>query len=120
MFQQTTQTVESAIKELTYDYLEEADADWYNNDGGYGALTIEVSSATLSRGRKSDQLPSEEIILPRDRLYVRKVLQEASQTRRPTSRGLFELYREFFGGAEGVELELPPCCTNRPTVDLDS
>lgn len=52
--------------------------------------------------------------------YVRQVLQEASQTCRPKSTGLFELSRELFGGGEGVELELPPRCTNRPTADLDS
>jgi hypothetical protein len=47
VFRQTTQTIEEAIKELTYDYLEETDVDWYNNDGGYGALTIDVGRATV-------------------------------------------------------------------------
>jgi len=52
--------------------------------------------------------------------YVRQVLQEASQVRRAKSPGLFELSREFFGGDKGVDLELPPRSSNRPTVDFDS
>jgi antitoxin FitA len=51
--------------------------------------------------------------------YARQVLQEASQTRRPKFTGLFELSREFFGGDKGVELQLPPRNTNRPTVAFE-
>ncbi|MEO0510825.1 MAG: DUF6878 family protein [Verrucomicrobiota bacterium] len=34
--------VEEAIEELTYDYLEETGVDWYNDDGGFGELVIDV------------------------------------------------------------------------------
>jgi hypothetical protein len=36
-----------AIEELTYDYLDETDVDWYNNDGGYGDLIIDVTRGTV-------------------------------------------------------------------------
>ncbi|WP_221285300.1 FitA-like ribbon-helix-helix domain-containing protein [Haloferula luteola] len=52
--------------------------------------------------------------------FVRQVLQEASQARRPKAAGLFELSREFFGSGRGVELELPPRHSRRPAVDFDS
>lgn len=36
------------IEQLTYDYLEETGVDWYNDDGGYGDLTIDVERQTIS------------------------------------------------------------------------
>lgn len=41
-------SLQEAISELTYDYLEETDVDWYNNDGGYGELTIDVTAGTVA------------------------------------------------------------------------
>lgn len=45
----TQGTLRDAIEALTYDYLEETGVDWYNNDGGYGELIIDVEhgSGTL-------------------------------------------------------------------------
>jgi len=40
--------VSDAIEEIVYDYLEETGIDWYNNDGGYGELVIDVESGTIS------------------------------------------------------------------------
>jgi hypothetical protein len=40
--------LETAISELTDDYLSETDVDWYNNDGGYGDLTINVEAGTVT------------------------------------------------------------------------
>lgn len=40
--------LQEAISELTYDYLEETNVDWYNNDGGYGELTIDVAAGTVA------------------------------------------------------------------------
>lgn len=37
-----------ALEALTYDYLEETDVDWYNNDGGYGDLIIDVNAGTVA------------------------------------------------------------------------
>lgn len=37
-----------AIAELTYDYLDESGVDWYNNDGGYGDLVIDVRAGTVA------------------------------------------------------------------------
>ncbi|MBY0561524.1 DUF6878 family protein [Hyphomicrobium sp.] len=37
-----------AIRSLTDNYLNEADVDWYNNDGGYGYLTIDVVRGTVN------------------------------------------------------------------------
>lgn len=42
------QSVDKAVEELTYDYLEETDVDWYNNDGGYGELEIDVEEGSVS------------------------------------------------------------------------
>lgn len=48
----TTQTAQTslnqAIDELTYNYLDETGIDWYNNDGGYGELTINVDTGTVA------------------------------------------------------------------------
>lgn len=41
-------TLGKAIDELTYDYLSESDVDWYNNDGGFGELVINVVEGTVS------------------------------------------------------------------------
>lgn len=41
-------TLNEALDELTYDYLEETGVDWYNNDGGYGELVIDVQAGTVS------------------------------------------------------------------------
>ncbi|MCB1651160.1 MAG: PcfJ domain-containing protein [Alphaproteobacteria bacterium] len=41
-------TLNEAIDELTYDYLEETGVDWYNNDGGYGELVIDVNAGTVA------------------------------------------------------------------------
>ncbi len=41
-------SLEQAIQDLTYDYLDEAGVDWYNNDGGYGELVIDVAAETVS------------------------------------------------------------------------
>lgn len=38
----------AAIEALTYDYLDEADVDWYNDDGGFGELVIDVNEGTVS------------------------------------------------------------------------
>lgn len=38
----------AAIEALTYDYLDEADIDWYNDDGGFGELVIDVNEGTVS------------------------------------------------------------------------
>lgn len=43
----TQGSIREAIEALTYDYLEETDVDWYNNDGGYGELTIDVEEGTV-------------------------------------------------------------------------
>ena len=41
-------TLDEAIDALTNDYLEETGVDWYNNDGGYGELVIDVQAGTVS------------------------------------------------------------------------
>lgn len=41
-------TLNEAIDALTNDYLEETGVDWYNNDGGYGELVIDVREGTVS------------------------------------------------------------------------
>lgn len=38
----------TAIEELTDDYLGETNVDWYNNDGGFGELTIDVDEGTVA------------------------------------------------------------------------
>lgn len=40
--------LQSAIEALTNDYLEETDVDWYNGDGGFGELNIDVEAGTVS------------------------------------------------------------------------
>lgn len=46
--ERTASTVNAAIDDLTYDYLEETDIDWYNNDGGFGELVIDVEDGTVA------------------------------------------------------------------------
>ncbi|MFA5951891.1 MAG: DUF6878 family protein [Hyphomicrobium sp.] len=41
-------TVNAAIDSLTYDYLEEVGVDWYNDDGGFGELIIDVEQGSVS------------------------------------------------------------------------
>ena len=41
-------TLCEALDALTYDYLEETGIDWYNDDGGYGELAINVVAGTVS------------------------------------------------------------------------
>lgn len=48
-----TQTIEQvglddAIHEIANDWLDETDVDWYNNDGGFGELIIDVEAGTVS------------------------------------------------------------------------
>lgn len=43
----TEGTMHEAIEALTYDYLEETGVDWYNCDGGYGELEINVTRGTV-------------------------------------------------------------------------
>ena len=35
--------IADALEKYTYDELERTDVDWYNNDGGFGELRIELS-----------------------------------------------------------------------------
>jgi len=41
-------TLNEALDALTYDYLEETGVDWYNDNGGYGELIIDVQNGTVS------------------------------------------------------------------------
>lgn len=41
-------TLYKAIEELTDDYLEATGVDWYNNDGGYGELNLDVEAGTVT------------------------------------------------------------------------
>lgn len=43
-----TKTLDAAIETLTDDYLVETGVDWYNGDGGFGELTIDVEEGTVS------------------------------------------------------------------------
>ena len=40
--------LDTAIEELTDDYLAETNVDWYNNDGGFGQLIIDVDEVTVA------------------------------------------------------------------------
>jgi hypothetical protein len=40
-------TIDDAIESLTYDYLQETDVNWYDNDGGFGELVIDVAAGTV-------------------------------------------------------------------------
>jgi len=41
-------TLDEAINALAEDYIDSTDVDWYNNDGGYGNLEIDVVEGTVS------------------------------------------------------------------------
>lgn len=41
-------TLDEVIEGLTNDYLEETGVDWYNDDGGFGELVIDVPHGTVS------------------------------------------------------------------------
>lgn len=45
-FKQTS--LNDAIESLTYDFLDTTGVDWYNNDGGFGTLEIDVPNGTVS------------------------------------------------------------------------
>ena len=50
-------TLETAIENLCYDYLEQAHAGWENNDGGYGEFRIDVPKRSIElefNGRFTD------------------------------------------------------------------
>ena len=50
-------TLETAIENLCYDYLEQAHAGWENNDGGYGEFSIDVAKRSIElefNGRFTD------------------------------------------------------------------
>ncbi|MEM8986683.1 MAG: DUF6878 family protein [Pseudomonadota bacterium] len=40
-------TLEDVLEDIGYDYLEETGVDWYNNDGGFGDLVIDVEAGTV-------------------------------------------------------------------------
>ncbi len=40
--------LDDAIEEVANDYLEETGVDWYNNDGGFGELVIDVTQGTVA------------------------------------------------------------------------
>lgn len=42
------QTLEGAIEQLTYDYLDETNVNWYDNEGGFGRLLIDVGVGSVS------------------------------------------------------------------------
>ena len=46
----TTDTVNlaSAVDDLAYDYIDSTGVDWYNNEGGYADLTIDVAAGTVT------------------------------------------------------------------------
>lgn len=41
-------SLSDAIEVIADDYLEETDIDWYNDDGGYGEMVIDVAEGTVS------------------------------------------------------------------------
>lgn len=36
-----------ALEQITYDMLEKTGIDWYNNDGGYGELNVDLVQGTI-------------------------------------------------------------------------
>ena len=38
----------SAIDDLAYDYIDSTGVDWYNNEGGYADLTIDVAAGKVT------------------------------------------------------------------------
>ena len=54
-------TLEEAIENLCYDYLEETHGGWENNDGGFGEFRIDVAKRTVElefNGRFTDTCTS--------------------------------------------------------------
>ena len=50
-------TLETAIENLCYDYLEQTHGGWENNDGGYGEFRIDVAKCSIElefNGRFTD------------------------------------------------------------------
>ena len=43
----TQGSVHNALETLTYDYLEETGVNWYDGDGGFGTLEIDVEAGTV-------------------------------------------------------------------------
>ena len=45
----TTKQVQlrDALEQITYDMLEKTGIDWYNNDGGYGELNVDLVQGTI-------------------------------------------------------------------------
>jgi hypothetical protein len=41
----TKESVHKAVEDFAYAWLDITGIDWYNNDGGYGDLTIDVTTA---------------------------------------------------------------------------
>lgn len=41
-------TLKEALHNITDDYLEETGVNWYDNDGGYGELEIDVAARSVS------------------------------------------------------------------------
>jgi hypothetical protein len=41
-------SLDAAINDIAHDYLDETGVDWYNNDGGYGDLVIDVAQGTVA------------------------------------------------------------------------
>lgn len=58
-YKTSRKSINDAIRDLTYDYLEEADVDWYNSDGGYGELVINVVEGTFTLDVKVRVVESE-------------------------------------------------------------
>jgi len=53
----TQSTLEKAIENLCYDYLEQTHGGWENNDGGYGEFRIDVAKRSIElefNGRFTD------------------------------------------------------------------
>ena len=42
-----TGSLEDALDEIAMEYIQETNVDWYNGDGGYGTLTIDVVAGTI-------------------------------------------------------------------------
>lgn len=41
-------SIRLAIEELAYDHIDETGVDWYNNDGGYGELVLDIAEDKIS------------------------------------------------------------------------
>ncbi|MEM7146335.1 MAG: DUF6878 family protein [Verrucomicrobiota bacterium] len=45
---ETTGPLDDAIESLSYDYIQETGVDWYNNEGGFGELIVDVVAGSVS------------------------------------------------------------------------